>query len=112
MIPSRERQRLGRACVLYLLEREIETLSLAVAGQHVHVQMKCDENRVTATLGGIKRKLWYERRAAGHSERLWGKGRKIVTIKNRAHQRRVLLYILAHRDEGAWVWCWRDGVDW
>jgi hypothetical protein len=109
-IPSPERPRLGRVTIDHLRKKGIELLALAIGGRHVHLQLKCDPGEVIATLGSVKRALWYERREAGNGERLWGKGRKIVRIRNREHQVAVLEYILSHRDEGAWVWCWRDDL--
>lgn len=103
-----ERKQLGEACVRHLHERGIELLSIALGGQHLHLQLKQVPEAVIGTLGDIKRKLWYERRDGGNGGRLWGRGRKIVPIRDRAHQRNVLNYILAHCDEGAWVWCFRD----
>ena len=94
----------------HLHERGIELLAIAVGGQHLHLQFKQVPEAVIETLGGIKRKLWYERRDGGNVGRLWGRGRKIVAIRDRRHQENVLNYILGHREEGAWVWCFRDGL--
>jgi hypothetical protein len=105
-----DRQHLGATCVCYLQEREIQILSLALGGRHLHLQLRPEPSRVIRTLGEIKRKLWYERRSRGNAQRLWGIGRKVVPIKCQAHQRQVLSYILAHRHEGAWVWCYRDPI--
>ena len=107
LTPS-ERQRLGQKAIEHLQQRSIELLSLALGGQHLHLQLKCDPDEVIDTLGRVKRALWYERRVSGNSGKLWGLGRKIVPIKNRSHQKTLLEYILAHQKEGAWTWNWRD----
>jgi hypothetical protein len=62
MLPKRERGLLGRRAVRHVKERGVELLSMAMGGQHLHVQMKCDKDRVIAMLGDVKRALWYERR--------------------------------------------------
>jgi len=106
-----DRELLGREVVRQAREQGIELLSLSVGGQHLHLQFRCDPRCVIRTLGNLKRALWYARKGAGDGSRLWGRGRKVVPIRSRAHQERVLRYILDHRDEGAWVWCWREGFD-
>ncbi len=110
-LATAERALLGRECVRQCQTGGIEVIALAVAGQHVHLQFQCDPQQVIATLGKLKRAMWYARRQAGNESRLWGRGRKIVPIRSREHQERVFRYILAHRREGAWVWCYRDGFD-
>jgi hypothetical protein len=110
-LATAERKLLGVECVRQFQLREIEAIALAVAGQHVHLQFKCDSNLVIATLGELKRAMWYARSQAGDGSRLWGRGRKIVPIESREHQERVFGYILDHRKEGAWAWCYRDGFD-
>ena len=104
-----EPELLGKACVCFLLDREIEIVSTAGGGQHVHLQFRCDKALVIHTLGEIKRHLWYVRKEAGNASRLWGRRRKIIPITSRSHQISVVKYVLRHRREGAWVWCWRDG---
>jgi hypothetical protein len=85
-------------------------VSLAIGGKHLHLQLKCDPRRVIAILGDVKRKLWYERNCLGNPARLWGRGRKIIPIENKPHQVATLKYVLDHRDEGAWVWSYRDPI--
>ena len=56
-----EREPLGRIAVQHLLTTGIEVIALALGGRHLHVQMRCHKNQVIKILGGLKRKLWYER---------------------------------------------------
>jgi hypothetical protein len=42
---------------------------------------------------------------------LWAVGSHAEPIENKAHQNEAFWYILKHRDEGAWVWCYRDPRD-
>lgn len=106
-----ERRLLGAECVRQFQSRSVEAIALAVAAQHLHLQMRCERQQVIAILGDLKRAMWYCRRAAGDAARLWGRRRKVIPIQSRGHQQRVFSYILRHRDEGAWVWSFRDGFD-
>ena len=108
-LPQSEREPLGLVAAKHLQETGVEVIALALGGRHLHVQMRCRKAFVINILGGIKRKLWYERRDRGNGSRLWGVGRKIVPIETIGHQRSTLKYIVNHLDEGAWVWCFRDG---
>lgn len=103
-----ERTWLGTASVEFLQARCDTLLSIAVSGQHLHFQLRCERSRIIATLGELKRHLWYIRREHAGDKRLWGRGRKIVPIRSRQHQRRVYHYIMNHASQGAWVWSYRD----
>jgi hypothetical protein len=63
-----ERKLLGEACVEHLRAREIEVLAIAIGAQHTHLQLKREPHRVIATLGHLKRALWYARRNSGNSD--------------------------------------------
>jgi REP element-mobilizing transposase RayT len=41
---------------------------------------------------------------------VWAKRGKIVRVRDRVHQLRVYRYIMDHVNEGAVVWCFRDGA--
>jgi len=103
-----ERALLGAAALEFLRPKCETVLSIAVSGQHFHLQFRCQRSVVIATLGELKRHLWYVRRQNAGGKRLWGKGRKIVPIRSREHQRRVFNYIMDHASQGAWVWSYRD----
>lgn len=103
-----ERALLGTTSLAFLQEACETALSIAVSGQHLHFQFRCHRSIVIATLGDLKRRLWYARREQGNGKRLWGKGRKIVPIRSREHQRRVFHYVAGHASQGAWTWTYRD----
>lgn len=83
---------------------------MALSGRHLHIQFKCQHGQVISTLGELKRKIWFARAETGFANKLWSGGRKIIPVKTRGHHLATFRYILKHRDEGAWVWSFRDGT--
>jgi REP element-mobilizing transposase RayT len=103
-----ERSDLGKAAVHHLQNRNIQLLSMALGGQHLHLQLKSERQAIVDTLGRLKRALCHQRCSSGNNAPLWAVGRKIVPIKSRDHQEAVFHYILAHKEQSAWTWSYRD----
>jgi hypothetical protein len=84
-------------------------LCLSASGQHLHLlaQLPVDvEPR--AWMGLAKKHSAFEAKARGWQGKLWGKRGKELRVRDRGHQLNVYWYILAHTEEGAWVWDWRS----
>ena len=91
--------------LLQLLEQEQgEVLSLAVGGQHAHLQVRLDDGDARYPAGLAKRHVTFVLKKQGWTGKLWGVRSKIVRINDRQHQENVCHYILDHIHEGAWVW--------
>jgi hypothetical protein len=96
---------LGIALREKLVEKGSLVLCMAVARQHVHVLAKMPVGTDPRFVMGLaKKNATFEARRRGWSGELWAKRGKEVEVKSRAHQLRAYEYILAHRDQGAWVW--------
>jgi hypothetical protein len=110
-LPQELREVMGRALIEKFERQGAFVLAIAVAGQHIHIQVKLPTGQANRFVGSAKRHGWFVLRDHGWKKKLWGKGRKVVTIRDRDHQVRVFYYILDHAKEGAWVWWWSREKD-
>ena len=92
-----------------LKQREHQVLAIAVANQHCHflAELPLDKKLMQAEVGHTKRKSSRAVKDAMPGA-VWAAGGKFIVIENAAYQQRVFEYILRHREEGAWVWSFRD----
>jgi hypothetical protein len=104
VIPNELRPVVGTALRAGLEQEGGRVLVVSVSARHVHVQTELDGDDARIPMGKAKLKAWHAVQSRGWTHKLWAKRCKVVRIRDRAHQRRVYRYILAHRDEGAWVW--------
>jgi REP element-mobilizing transposase RayT len=106
-LPPELRPRVGSALLEKLHAWEIPVLAISVSGDHVHLQGRFPHPKVRAIVG-------YAKAHASHSIRdsiagvVFAKKCKVKPIRDRDHQRRTYTYITDHRDEGAWVWTFRE----
>jgi len=104
ILPSPLREVVGRALRDRMTDLGAQVIGVAVGGQHAHILAKLPKRQVRNWIGITKRHAWFTLRERGWSSKLWGKGGKIVVIRDRAHQLNVYRYIQRHKNQGAWAW--------
>jgi hypothetical protein len=105
-LPWRLRSVVGLALIEKLHQRGAFVLCAAVSRQHVHLLVKMPPARVREWCGHAKRHATFTLREHGWKGKLWGVRGKATPVKDRKHQLNVYYYILAHGEQGAWVWKW------
>lgn len=81
-------------------------LCAAMSGRHGHLLVKLPGAVGREWAGQAKRHAWFVARDAGWTGKLWGIRSRALPVKDRPHQVNAYHYILAHEEEGAWVWKW------
>ena len=103
------REVVALAMVSKLQEYTAQVLALSVSSNHVHVLAKMPPGQTPKLwVGYAKREATFQLKEIGWTGKLWAKGGKANPIRDRQHQINTYNYILRHRDEGAWVWDFRD----
>ncbi len=102
-----QRAEAGQALV-WVLTRQVQLLALACGPTHVHLLARFGTARIRPLLGRAKRHASIALTPLEMPGRVWSRGLGIIPVKDRAHQLRVFRYVCEHRDEGAWVWTFRD----
>lgn len=98
-----ERETCAHAIIEKLIEKDCEVIAIAVAGQHVHIQLRIEDR-------GVKRIIGLAKQDASHKLRderpgsIWAAGCRTDPVRSREHQERLFRYIERHRNEGAFVW--------
>jgi acetylornithine deacetylase len=87
-----------------------QVIAVAVTATHAHVLAKMpDSKEVTREwMGFAKKHVWFLARDKGWTGQMWAKKSKATPIKDRKHQENAFNYIVRHKQEGAWVWTFRD----
>jgi REP element-mobilizing transposase RayT len=109
-IPQGLRSRVGQALLKAVETEQYQLLALAVSGYHAHllIELPTDPASVKRMVGRLKQRSSHAAREAV-AGKLWAKGGRPIRIVDQAHHRRTFYYILGHREQGAWVWSFRDG---
>ena len=93
----------GRAFIGKLLKLGSSVRCLSCGSKHLHVLYDSIAADARNELGRAKQ--YASLKLPDHRGRLWGKGAKIVVVRDIVHARRVWKYILDHAiKEGAWTW--------
>ncbi len=71
-----------------------------------------DGEQVRPKVGRAKKHAYFNLRDTGFQGTVWEDGSDVVPISGRQHQLNVFAYIRRHRNEGAWVWTFREGIYW
>jgi hypothetical protein len=108
IIPPEWRSIIGIALKQKLESLGAQLIAISVSGQHSHFQVKVPASQTRLWRGSAKKHSWFECRNRGWLGHLWAAGGKAVQIRDRRHQENVFRYIVNHKDEGAWVWTFRD----
>jgi hypothetical protein len=91
-----------------LEQRGAFVLCLTVSAQHVHRLAKLPRGVKPRIMMGFARKhAKFEVNDRGWEGKLWALRGRELRVKDRHHQLQVYRYILAHANEGAWVWQWK-----
>ncbi len=103
-----QRAEAGQALV-WRLAQEAELIALSCARAHVHLLARFDAAvPIRQAVGRAKKHASFALSRLGLGGTVWGKRVAIVPIMDRAHQLYTFQYICDHRDEGAWVWTFRE----
>ena len=110
ILPASLRPIVGHAVLRSMRKHGHEVLVIAVGGQHVHllVQLPIDLQAAEDAIG-IAKKTASQAIRKTLPGRVWAKGCNPKPIRDEAHHRETFGYILRHREEGAWVWSFREG---
>lgn len=102
------RRVVGEAFREKLVERGAFVVCIAVSGQHVHALVKVPRGVKPRFIMGLgKKNSNFKLKEHGWQGKLWAKRGRDLRINDRNHQLSVYHYILAHTNEGAWVWYWK-----
>ena len=112
----------GHVCVYVLRSLEIQQIdvrAIAVGAKHTHVLINCPRDNPKAVIGKAKTNVWMQLVNGGEKLKtstdarpLWAVGSHAEPITEKDHFINAFWYILEHRLEGAWTWCFkceRDG---
>ncbi len=106
-LPNRLLPTVGEAITTHAHQIGHRINAVSVAPMHVHLLIELPRTGAAAELGRIKRKAsWAVRDEL--PGKIWAKGCGIKPIKDKAHQINTFNYIVKHKDQGAWVWTYRD----
>jgi len=92
-----------------LLEKDVEAIAASVDAVHYHVLARFQDGNVRRPMGLAKKNASILLTPHGLPGTVWAKKCRPLPIDDRRHQLNVFDYILAHKEEGAWVWSFRDG---
>ncbi len=109
VMSSDMRATVGGLFVKSLEQKHIRVLVLAVAGCHLHtlIELPSDPAEARRIIGRCKEQVTRQLHRPKGS-RFWASGGKFQPIRDEKHHRATYDYIERHRDEGAWVWTFRD----
>jgi REP element-mobilizing transposase RayT len=107
-----QRQIAGRALVQWFAEHHVEILALSLDAIHYHLLARFRDKQVRPKVGCAKKHAYHVLRDRGFMGKLWQRGCNVVPITDRQHQLNVFAYISRHKQQGAWVWTFREGLSW
>ena len=87
-------------------------LAVSLDAIHCHLLGKFPNSQVRPIVGRAKKHAYFTLRDLGFTGRLWGEGSNVKPISDRQHQLNVFSYLCDHKNEGAWVWTFREGLYW
>jgi hypothetical protein len=115
--PARRRD-VGVLILESLAIQQIEVLCLGVAATHLHLLARCPRNDPKNVIGKAKNHVWMQLVNGGDRLKarmnvapFWAVGSHAEPVTCRKHQVDIFWYILRHREQGAWVWCYLDPRD-
>jgi REP element-mobilizing transposase RayT len=101
------RTRVGEAILVRLNELDVHVLAIAVSAEHVHLLGRFPITNARKLVGLAKSRASLAIRDAIPGV-VFAKKCQLTATRDREHHAQTYRYILAHRDEGAWVWSYRD----
>ena len=107
-----QREVAGRAMVDSLRAGGFEPLVLSLDALHYHILARFRDRRVRRFVGQAKLNAWYRLRERWDVKEVWQRLCDVTPIEDREHQVRVFHYIQNHKNVGAWIWTFREGLYW
>ena len=107
-----QREIAGRALVEMLVSQQIEVLAVSLDSIHFHVLARFPDKQVRPPVGRAKKHAYHCLRDRGRTGKLWERKSHVTPITGRKHQVNVFRYITGHKQQGAWVWTFREGLYW
>ena len=93
----------GEALVAKVLKMGAGVRCMAVGATHLHLLYESAAPNAVAELGRAKQ--YASLKLPERPGRVWGRGAKIIVVRDIEHARQVWRYILNHGGkEGAWTW--------
>lgn len=102
----------GKAMVGFLVAKGFEVIVFSCDAIHLHLLGRFPDGQVRRPVGHAKVNAYYRLRDAGRGGKVWARSCGVKPIADRAHQVRVFNYIREHKNVGAWVWTFAEGVYW
>jgi hypothetical protein len=103
-----QRREAALAIVSMLQHIDIQVIAVSVDAMHYHILAKLPDANVHLPVGRAKKHAAFVLKDAGHQGKAWAVRCRPLPVKDRSHQVNVFNYILSHREEGAFVWTYRD----
>ncbi len=112
VIPAAYREVVGRTILRQLHSQNCQCLVISVSGMHAHLLVELPQD--------IKAQRQIMGRCKAHASKsiksilpgkVWAPAGKFKPIHDQQYQQNAYRYIMAHRDEGAWVWSFRNEKD-
>jgi len=111
-LAATQRELAGKALVEMLLHQQIEVIILSLDAIHFHLLGRFRDAKVRPRVARAKKHATFLLRDQGHVGRVWSEKGKVTEIADRQHQVNVFQYIHRHREKGAWLWTFREGLYW
>lgn len=104
-----QREIAGYAIQKTLAKHSHTCLVLAVGGMHVHMLVELpDDLQMAKDAIGYAKISASMRLMKDLPGKVWARRGNLKPIRDEEHHRNTFQYILDHREEGAWVWTFRD----
>lgn len=110
LLAPRQRAAACNAMAEKLLERSVRVLALSVGREHYHILAQFPDSRVRHWVGLAKKHASHILRELGLQGQVWARKCRALPIRNRSHQINTFKYIVAHREHGAFVWTFKEGL--
>lgn len=98
------------ALIEKLTELEIVVLAASVDAVHYHLLGRFGDGRVRGPVGRAKQHAWHLLNRQQLAGRAWAKKCRAPPIADRQHQVNAFNYIVSHKEAGACVWTFREGI--
>jgi len=112
-IAPNDRDPIGRLLLENFAHNQTPILALAVCKNNFHALIQCADHNPKRILGLAKRHVTFSfspiiNEQTHERRQIWAGEGGIKPIRDREHAVNTFNYILAHINEGGWVWSFRD----
>jgi REP element-mobilizing transposase RayT len=97
----------GHSVLRKLIEHRVQVLAISVSGDHVHLLGRLPHETARKLVGLAKAHASHAIRDAIPGV-VFAKKCKLKPIRDREHHVATFGYISDHREEGAWIWTFRE----